>query len=813
MQSFSWLTRSAACSLARHVRRASLNSARGSNRTAGQTSIPVPTLTALAGATTAAGLVAYCDGNMAMHDPSHPYMNEPAKSLSSRPTEGVVPASFKSNQSQYSYLLEEVSKGDAQAIHALALLVNDLHNHPELLEANAVSALRDALQVCEKEQQLPLRLNVVRLLADLSKQHQSHAFFARAGVISVLDRIVAESAAGMKAGWLDWLYRQFTFGSAEQKDTSKEEAKPADSPFVPISPPGDAIIDYLTKDIQMSSTPLDLQNGLAYHVTRCVANLARDTETHQSLLETSMLQNLCDMLNSFSPENLSSDEILSETARHTILAVSALSKSAAEPVIHSSAHKALIAFAQCDDTVAQTYSCGGIRNLTRHEHAQKHEDIARVHRELVVSKVVDALKSGMAAASGQTRVFALLAFGDLMTTPHPKADLIRKRLEPAYQVFAGMLKDKNPAISRAVSRVLISIFGDENKSSGAPPGLAKLVAENSGQLVNGGVARGDMSALVAVRAMCNDEVVAKEMVDKGLLEVLILGVKKGNSEFLHKCTAALSSLSNWTELSQLIGSRGALKAVLLRPSMEDGARYAAAFLANLARNPDLQVEIAHGGLRILLTALSSKDENARREGVRGLYNLSLGGITKIMVAQSSAMVPLIKEVSRSSGETRRYAVSTLADMSSSLERATKFIEADVLGVLLKAVKDDETLSCNVARCISQLSQVAEVHGLLAKSGAVEWLVDMISRNGGRGERAGDVLLYSMIAISNISYSPGITRSTLRGCGAVPLLKSLSSSGMSSPMVLMGAKQALKNIKGDNPALLPAENISPPPKPA
>lgn len=813
MQPFSWLTRSTAISLARHARRASLNSARRTNRAGGQHSTPIPSLTLVAGATSVVGLVAHCDGNVAMHDPSNPYMTEAMKPLSSRPTGDGSSISFTSHQSQYGSLLEEVSTGDARAIHALALLVNDIHNHSELLEANAVSALRDALQVCEEKQQLPLRLNVVRLLADLSKQHQSHVFFARADVIPVLDRIVAESAAAMKEGWIDWLYRQFSFGPAEQKEIEKDEPKPAESPFLAISPPGDAVVDYLSKDIQQSSTPLDLQNGLSYHITRCVANLARDTETHQSILETSMLQNLCDMLNRFSPETLNNDELVSETLRHTILAVSALCKSAAEPVIYSRTHRTLIAFAQCDDTIAQTYSCGGIRNLTRHEHAQTNEDVARIHRELVVSKVVDALKSGMAAASGQTKVFALLAFGDLMTTPHFKADLIRKRLEPAYQVFAGMLKDKNPAISRAVSRVLVSIFGDESNSSKAPLGLAKLVAENSGQLVNGGVARGDMSALAAVRAMCNDKFVAKEMVDKGLLEVLILGVKKGNSEFLQQCTAALSSLSNWTELSNLIASRGALKAVLLRPSMEDGARYAAAFLANLAREPDMQVEVAHGGLHILLTALASKDENARREGVRGLYNLSLGGVTKVMVTQSNAMVPLIKEISRSSGETRRYAVDTLADMTSSLERATKFIEADVLGVLLKAVKDDETLSCSVARCISQLSQVAEVHGLLAKSGAVEWLLDMISRNGGRGERAGDVLLYSMIAVSNIAYSPGITRSALREHGAVALLKSLSSSGMSSPMVLMGAKQALKNIKGDSPALLPAENISPAPKPA
>ncbi|KAI0567437.1 Armadillo-like helical domain containing protein [Gracilaria domingensis] len=809
MQSFSRLTRTAACSLVRHARRSSLNSNRSRNGPSSATPA-IAVLTATATATV--GVFAYCDADTAV-SPS-----PPPTFLSSTPAhlgtqhEGSMFSLEKSLPSQYSALLEEVSQGDARAIHTLALLVNDIHNHSELLKANVVSALRDALFVCEKEHELPLRLNVVRLLADLAKQNESHDFFVKADIVSILDRIVAESAAGMREGWVEWFYRYFSFGSIKETENLSNVTKDKNSPFGEPSTAGEAVVDYLNVDLKVSSKPLDVQNGLAYNVTRCVANLARDTETHDSLLETSLLRNLCDMLRQFTPKDLGEDELQSETARHTILAVSALSKSAAEPVIRSNAHKALIKFAQCDDVLAQTYSCGGLRNLARHDHLQQHEDIAKVHRELVVSNVADALNNGMRAASAQTKVFCVLAFGDLMSTPHPKADLIRKRLEPTYQAFSQLLTDKNVAISRVVSRVIVTMFGEEGGRSVVPDKLAMLIAAESGQLVNGGVARGDRAALNAVRAMCNDQIVAKEMVDKGLLEVLILGVRKGNSDFLHQCTAALSSLSAWSDLSPFIISRGALTAVMRRPSMEQDGRYVAAFLANLARNADLQVEIAHGGIKTLLVALSSKNDDARKEAARALYNLSLGGVTKVMVAQSGALIPLVNVVSTMRGDARRYAVSVLTDISSAQERATEFAEANVIGSLLKAAEDDYTLSCDVARCISQLSQVAEVHGLLVKSGAVPWLINLISRNGGRGERAGDTMLYCMVAVNNIAFSPGITREALRKSGAIPLLKSLSSSGMSSPIVLMGAKQGLQNMRGEKAALLPAENVTPPGEP-
>eukprot|EP00178_Gracilaria_changii_P000420 TRINITY_DN1050_c0_g1_i1.p1 TRINITY_DN1050_c0_g1~~TRINITY_DN1050_c0_g1_i1.p1 ORF type:complete len:809 (+),score=101.65 TRINITY_DN1050_c0_g1_i1:4356-6782(+) len=804
MHSFSRLSRAAACSLARHARRLSQNS----NHSRNGPSCAGPSVVVLTAATTA-GVFAYCDADVSVSPgPPPTFLSAVPAQLSSR-NEGGTFASQKSPPSQYSTLLREVSEGDARAIHTLALLVNDMHNHSDLLNANVVSALRDALSICEKEHELPLRLNIVRLLADLAKQNESHDFFVKADIVALLDHIVAESAMDMREGWLEWIYRYLSFSSKSGTERPSNDTNGNKMPFGEPLSSGDAVIDYLNADLQTPSKPLDLQYGLAYNVTRCVANLARDTETHDSLLETSLLQNLCDMLRQFTPKHLEEDELQSETARHTILAVSALSKSAAEPVIRSSAHKSLITFAQCDDTIAQTYSCGGLRNLARHIHLQEHKDISKVHRELVVSNVADALSHGMNATSAQAKVFSVLAFGDLMNTPHPKADLIRKRLEPTYQAFSQLLTDKNVATSRVVCRVIVSLFGEEEGHCIVPEKLAKLIAEQSGQLVNGALARGDRAALSAVRAMCNDHTVAKEMVDKGVLEVLVLGVKKGDSEFLQQCTAALASLSTWDDLSQLLVSRGALAAVMRRPSMDQDARHVASLFANLAKNADLRVEIAHGGMKTLLIALSSKNDEAREEASRALYNLSLGGVTKVMVAQSGALVPLVKVVSTSTGNTRRYAVSVLTEISSSLERATAFAEANVIGSLLKAVEDDHMLSCDVARCIGQLSQVAEVHGLLVKSGAVPWLVNMISRNGGRGQRAGDTMLYCMIAVNNLAFSPGITREALRKSGAVTLLKSLSSSGMSSPMVLMGAKQALKNINGEAAALLPVENVTPP----
>lgn len=678
----------------------------------------------------------------------------------------------------------------------------------------------DALQ-CLAAQSDPsniaLTVNLVRILADLAKVHDVHTQFERAAVPTMLVNLLREfpPAFQQSHGWWGTFITWLGYDTTSEKKDSAHRVDTVDTSL----PRADTshIVDYLADGLDLQAMlPSDLAAGVSYHAVRCVANLARNSAAHHDLLEAGLLPILLAFLRGARVDHVRQnvDEQVAEVVRCGILAVAALAKSASEEVVRNGGHRRLIYFTeQGEDGVAQMYAAGGLRNLARHSHGGGGWNM---HRELVVGGVAEALAKGMSPeANAQTKVFCVLAFSDLMTTGHHKADIIRKRLKKAYEPFAGLVKEKNAAVAAAMHRSLMALYGEREVVGHivAPEALGKLLGEESGQLVNGAVARGDVLALKAVRAMCRDGAVVQLMVDKGLLEVLVRGVNKGKGEYWEESVAALGELSNQRQLLPLIVSRGALRAVLKRPCLEHDGRWAAKFFANMARSEDHHVEIAHGALNILLRALVSKNGETRMEGARGLYNLSLGGVSRIMIGQAGALIPLVKAASLS-GDTRRFAIGALAKISESYEHSTKLVEADLLGVLLSAVKEDVGLAKDVAHCIANLTQVVEVHGSLASSGAAAWLAEMTSRNGGRGGNAPDVLHYASLGICNLAYSPGITRQVLKESGVMPVLTALSSSGMSSPHVIYSARQALHNLRGEEKAgMLPVEASPKPSLPA
>lgn len=318
----------------------------------------------------------------------------------------------------------------------------------------------------------------------------------------------------------------------------------------------------------------------------------------------------------------------------------------------------------------------------------------------------------------------------------------------------------------------------------------------------------------AMRAMCEDGRVGPKLMDLGVVEVLVRVAGKGKGDIWGEAVRALGGLAEYEGCRRIIAERGGLKCVLGRGFLEDGGRWTARFLGNMSRNGEWQVEIGHSGLNLLLMSVSGKNEHARREGARTLYNLSLGGVSRVMIGQGGALLPLVTLIGQTNGDTRRYAVGAVARISDGFEYATKLIEADVVALMLKAVKEDETLRKDTILCLSHLSQVIEVHGSLAASGAVKWLVDIVAMNGGRSEDAAEIMHYGIIAICNVAYSEGVTRNILRQSGAIPVLTAVANSGMCTQLVAYSAKQALLNLRAiEKPAMLPIEPTGTPTIPA
>lgn len=725
-------------------------------------------------------------------------------------TESIMPSTSVSIEpptpsvllsSQYNLLFEQVARADPSAVQTLSQMTADSSNHSSLLDQQLVPALIAGLKVSREggHNDQPVQLAILRILADLVEHNPSHTRLSASALSEALCPLISDFTQKSVEPWGHWLKRQFSFSSEVSLPSSEQ------STF------------YHTLDLLQQSkvTTADLESGIIHHTLRCVANMAQHSHLHLSIISTSLLSHLCQFLWNVHhyPASLPSGaHYHSDTLRFLTISVSALAKSAPNEVINNSAHIPIIALCiQPTDPVIQSYAAGGIKNMARHPTSDL-KDRWRVHRELVVSGVAEALAASMQAqALPQTKSFAITAFSELMTTGHTKAMVIRKRLKPAFGPFAASMMDTKTTVHLAICRAIGKIFGDDNIDKFGCVGgdLANCVAEKSGMFIKKAFAQHDLAAAKAIRALCAIETVAHRMVEKGLIEMLRGEMKLARGEYWEECTTVLATLAKWPEHQQRIVQSGFLREVLQRPCLERDGLRTAAFLANMARDEEYRVEIAHGGLRVLLMSVTSKIDESVREGARGLYNLSLGGFSKAIVSQGGAIIPLIRAAKCSDQTACRLAIGALAEITETAEIATKLVEADVVKVLLDAAHRDNAVRRDVARCFAQMSLMPDVHGSLAKNGAAEWMADMISSNGGHEDHSGEIMQYSAIAICNISYSPGIARTVLLEKDIVRTLTALVASlGMTSPLVIHCAKQALANLRGvEKPSVFPTDGIA------
>lgn len=704
----------------------------------------------------------------------------------------TVSQSFQPSASPIPSLLSQVSSASPFAIHQLAPLVNDLDNHQNLFSAGVIQSLVQALEnILSSPSPSPaLLVNLVRLLADLAKSPSAPSFFASYPVVPLLSQLLTlYPPLPPKVSWYEYF-----FPPAKPKNESSMKEVPAAHP--------DAVIDYISNSMVVAPSPEQLQAGVAYHAIRCIANLARDPSVHPTLIDAQVLPILIKFLQNVRLGSVEDTE-QKELIRCATLAVAAVSKSAAEEVDKIGGVNMLVKLLrQGGDDVVTMYAAGGVRNMAK-------EGGTKLHRDLVVAGAADALKKALSEGGAQTKVFCIGALEELIMTTHEKRHIIRKRLDVVYGQLGATVREKNQGVQRAILRCLKRIY----EGGDVPKSLSSSVVKEVGGLIQGPVARGDVDALKALGAMCGEKDVAKGMVENGVVEVLVRGVEKGKGEYWEQSVAALAKLSEWEELRPQLVSKGALRATLARPCLDGDARWTATMLSNMARDESSCMEIAHSGLNVLLTALTSKDPVANREGARGLYNLSLIGISRTMIPQAGALTPLVKAAG-ADGDTRRFAIGALAKVSEGYEHGVKLVEAGTVEKLLNAAKEDMSLSKDVAHCLGNLTQNVDVHGTLAKSGAAGWLVDMLSKNGGRSKDAAEVVHYACLGVCNLAYSEGITRKTLRDAGAVPVLTAMSSSGMMPQHVSFAARQALHNLRGiDKPGMLPLEALPKPPTPA
>jgi hypothetical protein len=743
--------------------------------------------------------------------------------------------------SQWDMLVAEVRGADAfaamRAVETLVAVAVDTDNHDALVRAGAVAALVAAYRPGDGN--AAWNVAMLRALADLSRKDGAHAAFEKAGAPEMLAAVLREcgvpsvplAAGGNDVGaWLAWAGSWVGIGSGVPAAITVLSPRPPASSSTTQQPLPDGgrslppsrnglSNEKLLLPIQSSPAlavgSVDIIVGMIYHATRCIANLARNSNTHSALMSSDLLDSMINLVNAAPLHQLSTasslteavgDEQRADTLRFAALSVAALSKTEASAVIAKRGHVALIGLlAQNTDIVAQTYAAGGIRNLTRHVESDL-DSSWQIHRDLVVDGVVPALCTALATASSpQTQVFSALAVGDILSTGYFKADIICKRMMPTFAPFGAVLGSGNVSVARAAHRALDQVYlsgADEHNgmllSTEAAKRLAPLsavLADNIGPLVRGPATKGDGAAIGAIASLCLDDVVSEALVEKGVVPVII-NILSLKNECSQQAAVALARLSARAEHMSEIVLRGGTKAAMRRKDCAEDARWEVAALANMARADRNRPDIAHGGLALIVRAAHSKHPKTRREGARGLFNLTIGGVSRVLTAQGGALLPLMHVANGSDAVARRYAVGAIAAISELFGFGSKIVELDGIAVMLRAAIADKTLDRDTARCFAQLSNHVESHEALAKEGAVEWLVKIVNR----GDAAADTLHHAAAALCNIAYTSGAPHEALRKASAAAALTGLAS-GMYPPAVAQCARLALSNLRGGTPPVL------------
>jgi hypothetical protein len=735
----------------------------------------------------------------------------------------VAALAFSSAQADAPAIVGDISSTDPflqlRAIEALVAVANSAENHDALVQAGAVSALVNAYRPGETAS--ASNVSVLRALADLARKETTHEAFSDAQVSELLATVfrdcgLGENSGGIMSSLMEWLGSlfggQFDASSGKQHQSSSNDTKSEASQQLSSNDrlgQGIQPISIIEMDAHLGS--VNIVDGLVYHATRCAANLSRNSLCHTWLMAAGVLDPMINILTAAPLRNLSSassladlvgDEQKADTIRFATLAVAALSKTAASEVALRQGHRPLIELlGQTSDTIAQMYAAGGIRNLARHADDNP-AGTWKVHREIVVDGVARALSRGLEAASPQTQVFSVLAVGDVLATGHQKADIICKRMRSTFEPFAALLKSGNAAVRRAVYRSLDVVYSGAGDQSGmhlSDAGkqklqlLSKSLAVHVFMIVDVLGKTGDPAAMNALASLCLDDELVSVLEEKGVIPVAV-GAMAASGDYGDNAVVALARLSNRQQFVPQIASTGCVKACTTRSKPTDDCRWEAALLANIARDERYRPEVGFAGLKSLMRATMSTKEETHREGARGFFNLTIGGVSRVLSAQGGALPHLIRVAdSTSDVAARRYAIGAIAAISEVHEFGAKVVQLGSIKTMLRAAKADPTLSRDVARCFAQLSNHVESHLALATEGAVDWLVCTASR----GDAAVDTLYHSASALLNISSSSGAPHDALRRAGGPAALTGLAS-GFYAPHVVQCARLALANFRGAVP---------------
>ena len=746
-----------------------------------------------------------------------------------------VGSSKRDGEGGWIALVRDLSSDDARvaenALDSTLELLNDADNHAALLRAGVGEALLRALQ--EDQAQAPRRLKTVRALADIAKQRSAHDTLLQLDVVPTILRVleryghVAPCCGGRRRGWL------FGYGGEiKPLDPSKTDLVLVEQCL--------RLLSSLALNEQFWPTFAGSQVGVAARTLQCAyRSFCRDGAEHSSSTSSSSMREvqrytvLCmagltrapdfaskqhNFVDALLQAAASSDPVvrkyasggLRNAARHATLQRRLTDEEALERL------RDLIRLGT--DAQVQTFAI-----LAIHEMAAQRAPTStgtpgkplldkraamRLEQRGVLEAMVDVLReSGTGAvdaggardapAAEVPQRSACRAIASLCTVPGAVGEYLCKML-----IFHGA--------DQEILRVAESFEGADRLRRPGVPSMAAAALDAYAALAGVAGARVRLIARDAsfiVRKLSECSLVASAAAAAATATEAV-GLPTSTCRSL---LALIGRLSEDADALYMLGNQGLCGA--LYALLQSGAALVPMeteivlhTVANLSRMDSAKLDLlgSRGALRLLLRLPrtwaqpgASAADNLflsnvvlRRELARAVFNVSLGGLARVMASQADGVEAAVVLATDVDAAVRRYALRALSLFAEQLENTARIAKAGGVAVLATALaqrRADPEAARAALLAAAELTNNFELHDPLIASGAGTWFAQYATQTSDIESQQ-----YALAALCNLSTTPN-GRAALRAQGVQRTLSGLAMSAMAPPELAMLANMVVANI--------------------
>mmetsp|Transcript_6506 Transcript_6506/g.19756 ORF Transcript_6506/g.19756 Transcript_6506/m.19756 type:complete len:748 (-) Transcript_6506:305-2548(-) len=667
-------------------------------------------------------------------------------------------------------LAARLSQCDAEAIRTLEDTLESNDNLPQIARSNIPSALTQALQEVLKREDRDLRTveRLLRIIASVSEKQAAVTIFVQAGLADLLYKQLTS------VGWRYTPKSMFSFFKRIFTDSSFLEQTDAEA-----TPHG------------KNTTELCM---------KIFANLARHSKSFRDLIDEDTVRLFIQIV------NMTQSDF---TRRNAVLALACFASTSDEFFAESLATKILITRSADDaDPEMQWFAAGGVRNMLKHSSS---------HRMAVIAGVIPALiKTMQCHKNPKAQALAASAVADLATSSYARAEVIRTRMldQNIFLELGNLLKSSNESVIRSTCKAIDEILNGAPKGEGS---FQKIVSQFDAADVPYKVTRYATmkSAPVATAAtsalytMAGIDGMSDKMLEAGASKIIIASCNSLDPGIQARALDALACLSEREHRQDFLVRGAVLKMILsLRSTNPMITRPLVTTIANFSRQEKLRPEIAHEGGLPLLNAMvlsGNIDIETKREALRAFYNLSVHGLSRVMVVQYGSLRPIVTSLKSDDKVVQSFAVRTLSNLLESLEYSLKAFEYGALDSLLTLAKEGGEVGRRAVLCIGEFTNLQELHREIVRKGGVEIFADVIKQG-----RDSEAMSYAILALCNLAATPD-ARDRIKDSGAVGFLSSVAHANTYTPEMAAVAQAGLANLqKGEKTMthVLPAAPSAP-----